>query len=192
MDVFLTVLEWMALVLGILYVVGASFKKIWCWPLGILGSLMAGILAFDASYFQDMALNIYYIGMGIYGWVMWKKNREEGSEELAIITKSWRFHLLFLLGGLLLSAISGYFFDQLGNDKPFLDALTTIFAVLTTWMVARRILENWIYWILIDLLAMYMYWIKEMEALSLLFAFYTIWSAFGFYLWYTSWKKAAA
>lgn len=198
--------QWSATILGIGYVVGASLSRLWCWPLGIIGSAIAMWLALEANYFQDAILNLYYIGMGIYGWINWQKNSQENVKKsgaldegiaaetsqgsgIKIRTASWKFHLRFLLIGGLLSLGSGYFFQQLGNEKSYLDAITTVFALMTTWLVTIRILENWIYWIFIDILAACMYVVKGMLPFSYLFIFYTLWSVVGLIIWYLKWKN---
>lgn len=195
--------QWGATFLGVGYVIGASLGRVWCWPLGIIGSALAMWIAFEAAYFQDMVLNLYYIGMGAYGWHNWQKRgkakgdlldnfseeNNSGSLQIKVSTRPWKFHLAFLTIGVMLSLMSGYFFQQLGNERSYLDALTTVFSLMTTWLVARKILENWIYWIFIDILAAYMYVVKGMLPFSYLFIFYTLWSVIGLILWYRDWKK---
>lgn len=174
--------QWSATFLGVIYVLGAAIKKLWCWPFGILGSFIFAWISFSANYYQDAILQLYYVAMGIYGWVNWR-NSSQKSHQINIQTRSSLFHFLFITIGIVLSLASGLYFKSIGNDLPFVDAFTTVFSVMVTWMVAKRILENWIYWILIDMVGIYMYYVKGLNVISGLFVFYTLFAIAGLYLW---------
>ena len=179
---FTDIAQWSATILGVIYVLGAAFKKIWCWPFGIVGSFIFAWISFTANYYQDAILQLYYVGMGVYGWVNWK-NSSQISQQINIQTRSKSFHIIFVGIGIALSIASGFYFKGLGNDLPFVDAFTTVFSVMVTWMVAKRILENWVYWILIDMVGIYMYYVKGLNVISGLFIFYTLFAIAGLYLW---------
>ena len=175
--------ESLAVALGIAYLLLAMAEKASCWYAAFASTLIFLFLFWDVNLMMESALQLYYLGMAVYGWWHWRHgNRDDGS--LAISRWPLRKHLLAIAGVVLLSAASGELLSNYTTASwPYLDSFTTWGAVLTTWMVARKILENWLYWIAIDGLSIFLYLDRGLYLTAALFAAYVIIVIFGFLTW---------
>ena len=185
-----SLLEWLAFFFSVAYVILAARQNIWCWPFGLVGVICTFLICVDPDVrlYSDATLQVYYFGMSIYGWASWRKRGndvKEGEEELAISQWSMNQHLIVLVGGSFLAILLGYFWTWMDAALPYIDAFTTSFSIIATYMVARKILENWLYWIVIDAVCIFVYWHRELYLISILFLVYCIIAVFG----YLRWKK---
>ena len=176
-------MEILAVLLAILYLVLAVKQNNLCWPAGILSSFLYLFIMYSAGLYMEAYLQIFYIFMGVYGWSQWKSKQPE------FIVNNWstlnHFKAISLI--LLLSLISGYLLDRYTEaDLPFLDALTTWGAIIATYMVAKKLIENWIYWFVIDSISIFLFISRDLHLTALLFAGYLVIIFFG----YRSWSKA--
>ena len=185
--------EIVAVLASLTYVILATREHRGCWPAAMLGSTIYVIVFFQYQLYMDSALNIFYVVMAIYGWLMWKNSQTEidfvaaASKEKTNI-KKWRGikHINAIAIIILLSAFSGFYLDNYTNAAyPYLDSLTTWSSFLATWMVVNKILETWLYWIVIDAASIYLYINKELYFTALLFGLYVIIATYG----YLHWKK---
>ena len=134
---------------------------------------------------MEAYLQIFYIIMALYGWLNWT-NIVTRKKEKKIRVWNNLTHLLAIGIIILLALVSGLFLEKYTNAAlPFVDALTTWGAIITTYMVAQKILENWIYWFVIDTISIYLFMSRGLYLTSVLFFIYLIIICFG----YTSWKK---
>ena len=176
-------LEWVSVAFGIAYIVLATRENIWCWPAALIGTATAIILFWDVSLLMESALNVYYLVMALYGWYQWRYGSKDHST-LAIQRWQTHQHLIAIAVILVLSVVSGFGLEKFTTaDYPFIDSFTTWAAVFTTWMVARKVLENWLYWIVIDAVSVWLFWQKELYLYALLFIAYTIIAVFGYREW---------
>ena len=176
-------MEILAVLLAILYLVLAVKQNILCWPAGILSSFLYLFIMYSAGLYMEAYLQIFYIFMGVYGWSQWKSKQPE------FIVNNWstlnHFKAISLI--LLLALISGYLLDRYTEAAlPFLDALTTWGAIIATYMVAKKLIENWIYWFVIDSISIFLFISRDLNLTALLFAGYLVIIYFG----YRSWSKA--
>lgn len=185
----ISVLEWIAVILSLTYIVLAARANIWCWPAAIGSTVIYTYIFYDYYLWMDSTLQVYYFVMAIYGWLMWRRMPLKASGEVkANEVKSWSlaFHTKVIIGLSVLSIIVGYLMaNYTPTHFPYIDAATTIFAIFTTYMVTQKVLENWLYWIVIDGVSTYVYIEKELYPTAFLFALYTIIVIFGYF----SWKK---
>ena len=186
----LTLEEILAVIFGLIYVILAAKENVWCWFWGILScSFWAYVTYFQYALLADAILQIFYVVMGFVGWYQWKRGGQEKTKqkELSISKIPFRQHVIILFFGIVCSFLLGYFFDKYTPAAAtYLDALTTIFAIVATFMTIRKILENWIYWIIIDLLYIYLYTIRGGYLFALLFIIYCVVAVIG----YVNWRKA--
>lgn len=175
--------ESLAVALGIAYLLLAMAEKISCWYAAFTSTLIFLFLFWDVGLLMESALQLYYLGMAIYGWWHWRHgDREDGS--LGISRWPLHSHVFALAGVVILSAASGALLSSYTSASwPYLDSFTTWGAVLTTWMVARKILENWLYWIAIDGLSIFLYVDRGLYLTAALFAAYVVIVIFGFITW---------
>ncbi len=176
-------LEIGAVFLAVAYLLLAVRRDIRCWIAGIMSSSIYFILMFTANLYMESILQIFYIFMGVYGFNQWKSDIAN-TEEISIITWNLKTHLIVLGIIFISSYFAGYILDTYTDAKlPFLDSLTTFGALFATYMVAKKILENWIYWFLIDSVSIYLFIERELYLTSILFCLYLIIIIFGFRSW---------
>lgn len=172
----MSIWEVTAVILALAYLVLAIKQSLWCWVAAFFSTLIYSVLFFDVSLLMDSALNIYYLIMAIYGWFSWKYGTSlEKNKELQISSYKFFTHIKIIVILSIISLVFGYIMaNYTSADFAYLDSVTTIFAVFTTYMLAKKVLENWIYWIIIDAASIYIYIYKGFYLTALLFAFYTI------------------
>lgn len=188
-------LEAVAVILGFAYIYLAMKENSLCWYAAFGSTAIFSWLFFDVSLVMESALNVYYLAMAVYGWYVWNHNTsspKNNSQPKTISVSTWsvKRHILSISVVIALSLTSGYFLNNHTTAvMPYLDSFTTWGAVLTTYMVAKKILENWIYWIVIDTLAIYLYIDRELYLVALQMAVYVILCFIGFKAWYKSYKS---
>ena len=172
-----------AVVLGIAYLLLAVRESSWCWYAAFASTGILLVLFWNVNLVMESALQVYYLAMAAYGWWQWQHG-SGGQTELAISRWGSRQHLAALCAVLLISAVSGSLLQHYtGAALPYLDSFTTWGSVLTTWMVARKILENWLYWLVIDSVSIYLYLDRELYLTAALFALYLVIVMFGYRKW---------
>jgi nicotinamide mononucleotide transporter len=135
---------------------------------------------------MESVLQLFYLAMAAYGWHQWRRGGEGGSA-LAVSTWPWRAHVIAVGAVLALVVISGELLTRYSDAAlPFLDSLTTWGAVVATFMVTRKILENWIYWFVIDAVSIYLYLSRDLYFTAALFAGYLVMIVIG----YRSWRAS--
>jgi nicotinamide mononucleotide transporter len=175
--------ETTAVILGVAYLVFAMRQSQWCWYAAFGSTAIFSWLFLDVSLLMESALNVYYLAMAVYGWISWRNGKTENT---ALPIQRWQFnhHVLAIGGVLLISAASGYLLSENTTAvMPYLDSFTTWGAVLTTWMVTRKVLENWLYWVVIDAVAIYLYIDRELYLTALLMMVYVVLATAGYFMW---------
>ncbi len=180
-EIELSPIEIAALVSGVLYVVFISKNIIWAWPAGILGSVLSMWLVWEAALFNEVLLYIVYIILGIYGWITWNKHSDQ---ELPIRRWLPKERNLLILIGVLYTFFSGFLVNKyLSSDVPYLDAFTTGFSFVGTYMQAQKLIENWWIWIIVNGLSAGLYFYKGLHILSIQFIIFLILAIYGFIQW---------
>jgi nicotinamide mononucleotide transporter len=175
--------EVFAALLGVGYIVFAARESQWCWPMAFISTLIYTLLFWEGQLPMQALLNFYYMGMAIYGYGLWRRHGND-ENNLAISSWAWPKHVLFLITGTGLSwAIATYLIAMDASQRPYLDAAITVFSVMNTWLMARKIIQNWLYWIVIDAAAIALYFDTGYYATMALFALYTILATVGFISW---------
>jgi len=178
--------ELLAVVFGIAYILLAAKESLWTWLFAFMGTLIYTILFWNSALLSSSLLNFYYMGMAIYGFVLWRSGGKNG-EELEITQWSVKKNIFLILSGFIIATIVGYLSDTYTNAQfAYLDTFVMVFSVLATWMLANKVLENWIYWIVVDSAAVVLYWQSGYIATIVLFVLYVILAFYG----YASWRKA--
>ncbi|HVY66556.1 MAG TPA: nicotinamide riboside transporter PnuC [Gammaproteobacteria bacterium] len=192
-------LEAAGVLLSIAYLVLAIRASIWCWPAAFVSSLLAVIVLAEARLYSESALNVFYAAMAVYGWYQWRyggRGPGSGAVPLPISVWPWRAHALALLiiaaGG---TAIGWTLHRYTAAAYPYADSWITVASIVTTYMVARKILENWPYWLVIDSASLYLYVQRGLNLYAALFALYLVLVVIGWYRWWRDWgaqREAAA
>ena len=175
---------------GLAYIVLAARESIWCWPCAFIGTGSAVVLFWKGMLPMESLLNAYYLIMAVYGWWQWRYGGSNDGSNLKISSWSVQQHLICFTSVAILCAISGYYLSQYTNAAlPYIDSFTTWSAVITTWMVARKILENWLYWLVINSASIYLYLEREFYLYAALFVVYIVIALYGYYEWRKHFKS---
>lgn len=176
--------ELVAVVFGIAYILLAAKESLWTWFFAFFGTLIYTLLFWESALISSALLNFYYMAMAIYGFILWRGGEEE--KELEVTSWNVLTHIKLIFIGLVLSLIGGYISDTyLHSQHAYLDTAVMVFSVIATWMLAKKVIETWIYWVIIDSAAIVLYWKTGYVATIVLFIIYIV---LAFYA-YFSWKK---
>lgn len=190
-DAFAVMSGWeiFAALLGMAYIVFASRESQWCWPIAFISTLIYTVLFWEGQLPMQALLNFYYMGMAIYGYTLWRKHGTT-EDTLAISNWSWVKQLSFIFTATVISIFVAYYLETTNTSQnPYLDAGVTIFSVMNTWLMAKKVLQNWLYWIVIDGAAIVLYAQSGFYATVILFAVYTVLAMLGFMSWQKRYKQ---
>lgn len=180
----ITSIEIAAVVLAILYLVLAAFQNIWCWLAAAISSILYVKICFDAQLFIETGLQVFYLIMAIVGYYNWQKNSLSANDKKQVNNIKVKEFLKGLLSCSVISIAMAIWFQQNTNAKlPWLDAPVTIFSVWATWLVIQRVIENWLLWIVIDSIAVYIYWQRDLNITAFLYILYTFLALIGYFKW---------
>jgi nicotinamide mononucleotide transporter len=182
--------EGLAVVAGLIYVVLILRRNRWGWVAGALSSSIYVLIAARARLPMQSLLQAYYVVMAVYGWFSWKRNAEQ--EGGRIYRWPLRRHLWVALLLLTASALSAQFLARETQAAwPLLDSFTTWTSLLATWMLARSVLENWVYWICADVIMVCLFVRQGYPVTAGLFFVYTVVSVLGLRAWLLRYRKQA-
>jgi nicotinamide mononucleotide transporter len=175
--------ELAAVLLGIAYLLLAMRESLWCWYAAFVSTAIFLWLFWRVGLLMESALQVYYLGMAVYGWWHWRHGTGP-DHTLPISRWSGRQHAAAVAAVVAASLVSGALLASYSSAAlPYLDSFTTWGSILTTWMVARKILENWLYWLVIDSVSIYLYLDRALYLTALLFAAYVVIVLFGYRQW---------
>jgi nicotinamide mononucleotide transporter len=181
-----------AVVLGIAYVVLATREVIWCWLCGIVSTALLFWIFLGEDLYQQALLQIFYIGMGFYGWYQWRRGGEQGTP-LRVSTWKLARHVGAVALVLALTALTGALEARFTSSaSPYLDAFTTWGSVAATFLMARKVLENWLYWFVVDILIVVLTIQTGLPATSVLYVVYVGMAIMGFISWRRSQLRQSA
>ncbi|NJD30642.1 MAG: nicotinamide mononucleotide transporter [Gammaproteobacteria bacterium] len=175
--------EWIAVALALAYVLLAIRQSRWCWPAAATSSAIYLVLFWRGGLPMQAALQAFYIAMAAYGWRAWRASHGQ-AEELPVGTWRGRRHVIALATVAVAAGVNSRLVTA-GNGLlvAYVDAFVAWGSVLATWMVARKVLENWLYWIGLDLLAAALYYGQGFHATAGLFLVYVALAAKGYSEW---------
>lgn len=182
--------EAIAVVLAVLYLVLAIRQNIWCWLCAALSTAIFAWLFYDARLYMEALLNVFYFAMAFYGWYSWSGGAR-ADDGLPVIRWPWRRHVVAALLILACSLSSGYLLATRTDAAfPYIDSLSSFGAVWATFLVARKVLENWWYWLVIDATMVFVFWAKELEFTAVLYVLYLLLIPFGLINWTRSYRES--
>lgn len=183
--------ETIAVVLAIAYLLLVIRQNIWCWLCAGVSSAIYVWLFIGAKLYMESMLYAFYVGMAVYGWLIWR--RESKDDDLPITVWSLNTHAVALLVIFALATVTGWYLANFTEAAyPYIDSLTTYTAIWATFLVARKVLENWWYWFVIDLVSIAIYWLRGLELTAVLFVVYVILIPIGMLQWRKAYRSSAA
>lgn len=185
LDLYL-IIEILAVIFGLLYLGLLIMERIECWIFGILASLLSIFLFYHSKLYSEAILYSYYVIMGFYGYFLWQKKSDDNVLAINVNEQKPIFHFYYItICSLLAFALSLFFDVYTDAESPYIDAFTTVFSFLATYLQAKKVLSSWKYWIVINSVTIWLYINKELEIYAALMVVYLIMSISG----YIRWKK---
>ena len=170
------------MVAGVAYAVLAARRNRLCWTAGAVSSACAAIVFGGRALPMQSALQTFFVGMSVYGWMSWTRSASEGELPVGVWPLGW--HIGVALALMALTFVSAQWLATETNAAwPMLDSLTTWFSLFATWLAARARLENWLYWIAIDGVLVFLFYMQDLPFLALLNVLFIGIAAGGFIAW---------
>jgi len=179
--------QWVSFISGIFYIYFATRNNPWCWPWGILSSgLWAYASWFQLHLFSDAILQIIYVLLGLLGWYQWVAGSRDSintNKALPVTRYTGKTLMLWVTGSLPIAFALGYIMHFTAAAFPYIDAFLTVFSLLATWMLVNRKIENWLLWIIIDLVSIPVFIWRDGHLFALLFLIYALLAIKGWKSW---------
>jgi nicotinamide mononucleotide transporter len=184
-------IEIFGVVTGILYVILEVKQNRLLWPLGILTSAAYIYIFFSGKFYADMGLQVYYVLISIYGWYYWSRGGARADKGELPVVRINRKQLMLLLLTFALSWLGIYFILDRFTDStvPLGDSFTTALAIVATWMLTRKIIEQWFLWIIANVVSIGLYIYKGLYPTVILYAIYAGMAVYGYLVWKRSMTK---
>lgn len=185
------IIEIIGAVIGLLYLYLEYKANVWLWPVGIVMSLFYVVIFFHGKFYADAAINLYYIGANSYGLIRWTRSRKQPLEngttaELAIThVPAKRILPLTAVTVVLWMMFYGILKSVTDSPVPLGDAFTTAVSIVAMWMLAQKYLEQWLLWIVVNIVSTILYFWKGLYPTGILFIVYVVVAVLG----YMKWKK---
>ena len=182
-------LEITATIFGLLCVTLTVRQNIWCWPTGLVQVSLFIFVFYQAKLYSDVILHVFYVGMQIYGWWFWLhggRNRQVAKVAVQGISGRAGWLATVLVG----TALWGYGMARWTDAAvPYGDAFTTVASICAQWMLARKRLESWFYWIAVDVAAIGIYFSKGLYVTTGLYVVFLFLASWGLVSWHHNWKN---
>lgn len=179
----MTPIEIIAVLCGLLSVILTIKQNIWCWPVGLVQVVLFIGIFYEAKLYSDMVLHVIYVFLQFYGWYHWlygDKNRPRlPVTQLDLIP-------LAIWCGVVVTGTSlwGYaMFRWTDAAFPFADAFIMVASLVAQWLMAQKKLQSWWFWISVDVVAVYVYWYKELNLTAILYAIFLVLATLGWLAW---------
>ena len=180
------VLQLAGIVLGLLYLWLEYRANIWLWAVSIVMPVVHGVLYYRSGLYADMAMNVYYVIAGFYGWIVWLRGSGGKSDKPALRISSTPWPLGVILtgvGAVVWAAIYFILVRYTDSTVPVLDSLTTAMSIVAVWMLSRKYLEQWLVWLAVDAISCGLYIYKGIPFTAGLYGLYTILAVAGYMRW---------
>ena len=182
-----SIFEWVAFFCSVAYVSLAAYQKKTAWIFAFISSAMYVYLCFESRLYLDSFLQMFYVLAAVYGWITWSRS----SDEKRLSRKPLKFHLISMVIIAVLAIVLGFIMERFTNQAaPFVDAPITLFSLFATYLVAQKVVENWWYWIVIDIICIPLFYSRGLYVTSLLYVVYTIMAVVALIQWKRNYRVA--
>ncbi len=181
----MSALEWIGVGIGLLYLYLEYQANIWLWLAGIVMPAIYIVVYYNAGFYADMGINIYYLLAGIYGWLKWCGEKKDESADALPITRMPRrkiFNSLIVCAAFFV-VISYILISFTDSTIPYSDSFTTALSIVALWMLAKKYVEQWLAWCVVDVACVVLYIYKGLYPTAGLYALYSIIAVAGYYKW---------
>jgi len=177
-------IEIVGAILSLIYLYLSIEQKVSLWFFGIISSLFYIVVFFQTRFYADMSLQFYYVVISIYGWINWKQPKAGETTELPATKMSKQLWLYLVVATVIIYFV--YYFilkNYTDSQIPKSDSVVGALSVVGTWMLARKLIENWLVWIAADALCVGLYIYKGLYPTAILFIIYTVMAGVGYWQW---------
>lgn len=173
--------------LGLWYLWLEYHANIWLWIVGAIMPMVHGLLYLSSGIYADAAMQLYYVLAGIYGLMVWRRRPKNKSEGKIVHTPLKWLPVLLVVYALLHCLLYFLLTEFTDSRVPFFDAMSTALSVVAMWMLSRRLVEQWLVWLVVDMISVGLYLYKQIPITAGLYSIYCILAVVG----YLRWRKLA-
>lgn len=183
-------LEWLGTITGFFCVYLAAKQSIYNWPVAIISVIAYLFLFYNFKLYGDAILQLYFLFTSIYGWFYWLKRDEQHLKPIISLSSFEYIVLIPLI--ILLSVTFGYVLDTFTDtDVPYIDGTCTAISFAAQFLMTRKVIQNWVLWIIVDICYIPLYLYKNLALTAVLYTLYLVLAAMGFLNWRRTWKEIA-
>ena len=196
LDYPMSYLEFFGVLSGLLAVWLSAKANLWSWPVGIINVILSFFLYYQIQLYPDMFLQVFFFATNVIGWWRWanpKKGEEDYKQELRVSYMRWKqFLFIFLvsiIGTIILGSLASHLHEWFPrvfpkpSAFPYVDSFITVMSIVTTFFMIQKKIESWIIWILVDIIAAYLYFLKGVKFYSVEYFVFTLLATFGLWHW---------
>ena len=179
-------MELLGTIVGLIYLWLEYKASIYLWIAGIVMPAIYLFVYYEAGLYADFGINVYYLLVAVYGWIVWSSGKSKDNQELPITLMPRSYWLpLLAVFAFVFAGIAWLLITQTDSTMPCADSFTTALSIVGMWMLARKYLQQWWVWIVVDVVSAMLYVYKELYFTAALYLLYAIIAIFG----YLKWKK---
>jgi nicotinamide mononucleotide transporter len=183
-----TLLEIIGVVTGLLCVYLAAKNIIWNWPFAIVSVVIYLFIFWDARLFADMGLQVYFLAVNIYGWYYWSQ-KPVTEEKVPIVRITQKEIIMATVAVIVFTFILGSLLQYTSASFPYLDSFCAACSVVAQILMARKVVENWLIWVFVDIIYVGVYLFKDLHLTAVMYAIYVAIAIMGYVDWKRDWKK---
>jgi nicotinamide mononucleotide transporter len=185
-------LEWFGVFTGILCVWLAAKNNIYNWPIAVVSVVIYIFIFFESKLYADMGLQFYFLIMNFYGWYFWSKNKNNKQAESPVSLITRKEILLSIAGVVVFTAALGFLLHKNTDASfPFVDSFCTACSLIAQIFLARKVLQNWLIWIFVDIIYVGVYVSKDLYATAFMYALYVYIASVGYFDWRRTYREQA-
>lgn len=180
---FNTLVEILATLSGLAFIILLIRDRVACWPFGILSSLLSIYLFVEGKLYSEAVLYLYYVIMGFWGWLRWQ--RRSADDNNPVVHYGLPANLgIIVIASLVALALGSFFAGYTDAQRPYIDAFTTAFSFAATYLEVKKVLETWVYWIVLNSASIWLYLDRSLDIYAGLICVYAVLSVWGLWRWW--------
>lgn len=176
--------------LGLLYLYLEYRANIYLWIVGIIMPIVHGALYFDSGLYADAGMNVYYVLAGLYGWIIWNNKKKSNAVANKISRTPIKTFVTLSAIFIVIYALIVYILINFTNSKvPYADGFTTALSIIAMWMLSRKYVEQWLVWLIVDIVTVALYIYKDIPITAALYTLYSCLAVVGYLRWVKMMKE---
>jgi nicotinamide mononucleotide transporter len=182
-------IEILGVITSILFTIFSIKQKPVAWIFGFFSAIFYAIVFYQNRLFAEMYLQGYYLFISIYGWFYWLKGKKQDEKQVSTQHVFLKLLMIVLIVDIAINLLLWGILRQTSSEYPFMDSFITTVSIMATWLLARKFIESWILWIVIDMIAVGFYLYLKLYPTTILFIIYSILAIIGYFEWKKDYGK---